>query len=70
MEVHIRPVGNDPIVQQTLQDDGWVLAPQPDGSFVASHKDVPDEAAARRRLDALGLLTSNAAQIEFRPSAG
>jgi hypothetical protein len=49
-----------------LRDDGWLLTPQPDGSVLASHPAVPDEAAARRRLDGLGLLTTNVARIDFR----
>jgi hypothetical protein len=68
MDLRIRPLGDPAPVREALQDDGWTLDPQPDGSFLASNADVPDEAAARRRLDALGLLTSNAVQIDFQPT--
>jgi hypothetical protein len=67
MDLHIRPLWDATQVAATLRDDRWVVVTQPDGSLLASHRDIPDEAAARRRLDDLGLLTSQAVQIRFQP---
>jgi hypothetical protein len=67
MDLHIRPRGDATEVCATLRDDGWALVTQTGGALLASHPDVPDEAAARHRLQRLGLLTSGALQIEFRP---
>jgi hypothetical protein len=69
VDVHIRPIGDPSPLYEALRDDGWSLTSQPDGSVLASHPAVTDQASARERLDRLGLLTSNAAQIEFRPGA-
>jgi hypothetical protein len=35
------------------------------GLLSATHRDVPDEDAARRRLEALGLLTTASVRIDF-----
>ena len=67
MRMHIRPLWDASQVFEALRDDGWVLAPQPDGSAFANHPAVADEAAARQRLDDLGLRTSGAVHIEFQP---
>jgi hypothetical protein len=66
MNLLIQPLGDATPVVEALQDDGWVVVAQPDGTFVASHRDVPDEAAARARLADLDLLTSNAVHIDFQ----
>jgi hypothetical protein len=66
MHLYIRPLWDATQVAATLRDDGWATVTQPNGALRASHRDVPDEAAARRRLHDLGLLTSQAVQIRFR----
>jgi hypothetical protein len=70
MHLYVRPLGDATRLRATLRDDDWAMVTQPDGALVASHRDVPDEAAARRRLDDLGLLTSQAVRIEFSPGIG
>jgi hypothetical protein len=59
---------------QALRGDGWELKGEPDGAVRGTHSDVPDESAARGRLDELGLLTSRALLIRFdhsrRPGGG
>jgi hypothetical protein len=54
---------------RTLWADGWTLQDERDDAFLAEHPGVADEAAARRRLSRLGLLTSSGLRIEF-PLAG
>jgi hypothetical protein len=48
-----------------LRADGWVLEAGRHDGIVAEHPHVPDEAAARSRLDRLGLLTARRLRIEF-----
>jgi hypothetical protein len=50
---------------QALRGDGWQLRDEPGGVVLGTHPAVPDEAAARERLHALGLLTSRALLIRF-----
>ena len=50
---------------QALRGDGWQLRDEPGGVVLGTHPAVPDEAAARERLDGLGLLTSRALLIRF-----
>jgi hypothetical protein len=50
---------------QALRGDGWDLEGETDWAVVGTHPDAPDEAAARERLDGLGLLTSRALRIHF-----
>ena len=50
---------------QALRGDGWDLRSGPGGAVEGTHPDVPDEAAARNRLDDIGLLTSPALRIRF-----
>jgi hypothetical protein len=65
MRVHLRFLRKGEITQKALQKDGWQLEPEPDGSVTAGHALVPDEPAARNRLQGLGLLTTTAVAIEF-----
>jgi hypothetical protein len=51
-----------------LRADGWDLHSGPGGAVVGTHPDVPDQAAARYRLDRLGLLTSRSLRIRFHHS--
>ena len=50
---------------QALRGDGWQLRDEPGGVVLGTHPAVPDEAAARERLHALGLLTSGGLLIHF-----
>jgi hypothetical protein len=50
---------------QALRGDGWQLQGEPGGPFTGTHPDVPDEAAARHRLDRLGLLISRSLRTHF-----
>jgi hypothetical protein len=51
-----------------LRGDGWHLQGEPSGPFTGTHPDVADEAAARYRLDRLGLLISRSLRIHFEHS--
>jgi hypothetical protein len=53
---------------QALQGDGWRLQGEPGGPFTGTHPDVSDEAAARYRLNLLGLLISRSVRIRFERS--
>jgi hypothetical protein len=48
---------------QALRGDGWDLEGEADRAVRGTHPEVPDEAAARCRLDRLGLLTSRSVRI-------
>jgi hypothetical protein len=48
-----------------LREDGWRVESGPGVAVCARHPRVPDENAARRRLQRLGLLTSGSLRIEF-----
>jgi hypothetical protein len=50
---------------KALRGDGWQLQGEPSGPVTGTHPDVPDEAAARSRLDGLGLLISRSLRIHF-----
>jgi hypothetical protein len=52
----------------TLQGDGWEIEPESETWILVKHVDVPDEIAARKRLDRLGLLTSRSIRIDFQDS--
>jgi hypothetical protein len=54
-------------LRRILQADGWTLEGGRGDSFFAENPGVPDEAAARRRLNRLGLLTSPRLRIVFLP---
>ena len=53
---------------QALRGDGWDLEGEADRAVRGTHPEVPDEAAARCRLDRLGLLTSRSLLIRFHHS--
>ena len=60
---------SDDDFRDSLQQDGWVILPgKGDREIEVSHPQVTSECAARIRLHRLGLLTSGALRIEFRPS--
>lgn len=70
MNVHINLLRLTDSFRVSLRQDGWVvLAANDKGALDATHPDVKDENAARIRLDRLGMLTSAAIRIEFRPEA-
>jgi hypothetical protein len=52
-----------------LVGHGWRLETAGGPDFSAWHPEVRDQAAARDRLNDLGLLTSSAVRIEFGPHA-
>jgi hypothetical protein len=55
--------------RDSLLEDGWViLADKGNEELDVAHPEVTNERAARARLHRLGLLTSGAIRIEFRPS--
>ena len=54
--------------RDSLRQDGWVIAEKGDAVIDVAHPQVKTEDAARIRLHRLGLLTSGAIRIEFRPS--
>jgi hypothetical protein len=70
MKVLVQPRHEDAGLGAILRDDGWAVKVGPDGVLSATHPDVPDEEAARGRLEALGLLTSPSVSIEFPPTDG
>jgi hypothetical protein len=67
MVLSIELLGSPNRLRERLLNDGWNLENLRDGSLRATHAEVPDEAAARRRLCELGLLTSASLRVEFRP---
>jgi hypothetical protein len=70
MKVLIRTLREEADVGATLRDDGWVVTVGKDGVLSASHPDVPDEEAARKRLRSLGLLTAPSVHIDFPGTDG
>jgi hypothetical protein len=67
VKVRIEVLPGQPDIAPLLQDDGWSVTTEPDGSLSASHPAVADEAAARCRLEELGLLTAGSVRITFEP---
>jgi len=65
MRLWIQLLNHGAAVKNRLQRDGWNLKTQNTDTLSASHADVDNEPAARRRLDAIGLLTSSILRIEF-----
>jgi hypothetical protein len=68
MNVHLELVRQGENVLEMLRHDGWSLEFEGGSYAVVSHRDVPDEPAARRRLTRLGVLTSRSVRIEFDPT--
>jgi hypothetical protein len=64
MNVHIQMLRPSNLIG-TLQGDGWVVETKSKISIVAKHPHVPDEIAARNRLNQLDLLTSGSIRIDF-----
>ena len=64
MHVNIELVGHGANPTRVLLEDGWSLDKRRD-TISARHPDVPDETAARYRLNRLHLLTSATVRIEF-----
>jgi hypothetical protein len=50
----------------TLQGDGWKVETESETRIFANHPEVPDEIAARKRLNDLDLLTSGSIRIDFQ----
>jgi hypothetical protein len=67
MIVYIEALHHPHALRARLEADGWTLTAASAGGLLARHRDLPDEPALRRRLNALGLLTSPGVRIEFRP---
>jgi hypothetical protein len=70
MRVYFQPLGRHAGLRRILQADGWLLKGDRGDAFLAEHPGVADQAAARRRLDRLGLLTSSRLRIAFLPLVG
>ena len=64
MHVMIELLRQSEPILAALRKDGWEMAFGQDG-VSASHPQAPNESAARRRLDGLGLLTSGSLRITF-----
>ncbi len=67
MKVYIEMLRSPAILRKTLEADGWRLETAQAGAVIAGHPHLHDEADARGRLHDLGLVTSSAVRIEFRP---
>jgi hypothetical protein len=65
MHVRIQPLRRPETILAALRQDGWGVECGHDGAVCACHPQVPDEGAARSRLQGLGLLTSGSLRIEF-----
>ena len=68
MRIYIELLRNCEAVHCMLREQGWRLD-KANGGYAAKHPAVRDERTARGALHALGLLTSAAVRIEFRPVA-
>ena len=68
MTIHIEVLHQRHAIRELLREHGWRLHKESSG-FAAEHPAVPNQAAARQNLQALGLLTSSAVRIEFVPVA-
>ena len=70
MQIHMKFLRHsDDEFRDSLRQDGWeILAGEGDKEIEVTHPLVTSEGAARIRLHRLGLLTSGAIRIEFRPS--
>jgi hypothetical protein len=69
MTVHIQALRDREGVRRLLLKHGWRLDRASGPSYLARHPAVNDQAAARDRLNDVGLLTSPAVRIEFDPFA-
>jgi len=69
MQVAFRMIRDFPELAEILRADGWDVEETASGTVLATHPAVGDEQAARLRLQPLGLLTTGAARLEFRPVA-
>jgi hypothetical protein len=67
MRIHVEVLHQRHAIRHLLRENGWRLDKENKG-FAAEHPAVHDQAAARKNLQALGLLTSAAVRIEFGPS--
>jgi hypothetical protein len=67
MKVYIEMLRSPATLRKALEADGWRLETAHPGAVFAGHPHLRDEADARGRLHDLGLLTSSAVRIEFRP---
>ena len=67
MRIHIELLRHPAAVRGLMREGGWRLHKTASG-YCAEHPDAADESATRRRLQELGLLTSPAVRIEFRPT--
>jgi hypothetical protein len=65
MHLRIQSLRRSETFLVALQEDGWAVVFGHDGAVSARHPQVPDESAARSRLQGLGLLTSSSLRIEF-----
>ena len=65
MHLRIQLLRDPDDLRHALRRDGWKLEAGRQDTVVASHPAVPDEVAARDRLQHLGLLTSSCLRIDF-----
>ena len=70
MNVHIEMLHDREGIRKLLHHHGWRLdRAGGEASYSARHPAVTDQASARDRLNATGLLTSPALRITFVPQA-
>jgi hypothetical protein len=70
MRLHIEILYDRERIRRLLQERGWRLDEGSEAArYAARHPTVRDQATARNRLHAAGLLTSSALRIEFDPHA-
>jgi hypothetical protein len=69
MRLRIQLLRQGEAVKNRLQHDGWKLKAESSDTLSAWHAAVGSEAAARRRLHGLGLLTSATLRVEFELDA-
>jgi hypothetical protein len=66
MILHIEPVRKSEGIHELLCSHGWRLEQLSGTTYSAQHPAVTDQASARQKLHALGLLTSPAVRIDIQ----
>jgi len=69
MHLNVQPLRESTQVKDLLVADGWQVQPAASHALRVEHPEVADEAAARLRLERLGLLTSRCCHIDFPAQA-
>ena len=69
MRLRLRLLDEAATWRELFEQAGWHVDWAEGANLCVSHARVASEADARRRLHAMGLLTSNRVRIEFCPAA-